>query len=82
MQYLLLANSRLASATMEIADGVEEKNVQEESLLTEWKTAIEHYFKSVVSVLLLQQICLNPHKDITLDQVNIFLRNIGWVRID
>lgn len=80
MQYLLLTNSRLPCVTSEIAAGVEDKNVPEESLLIEWKTAIEHYFKSVVSVLFLQQICLNPHKDITLEQVKYLFLNIGTVR--
>lgn len=70
LQYLLLASSRLPSVTLETTAGVEYKNVPDESLLMEWKTSIEHYFKSVASVLLLLQICLNPHKDITLEQVD------------
>ncbi|TKY64312.1 Midasin protein [Spatholobus suberectus] len=68
--YLLLTNSRLPCVTSGIAAEVENKNSPEESLLVEWKAAIDYYFKSVVSVLLLQQICLNPHKDITLEQVD------------
>ncbi|XP_027334240.1 midasin [Abrus precatorius] len=70
IQYLLLTNCRLPYLTIGIAVGVENKNAPEESFLMEWKTAIDHYFKSVVSVLLLQQMCLNPHKDITLEQVD------------
>ncbi|KAL2575217.1 hypothetical protein GLYMA_16G004800v4 [Glycine max] len=67
--YLLLTNSRLSCVTSGIPE-VENKNSPEESFLMEWKTAIDYYFKSVVSVLLLQQTCLNPHKDITLEQVD------------
>ncbi|KAM6556453.1 hypothetical protein CsatB_003472 [Cannabis sativa] len=37
--------------------------------VAEWAATTEDYFKSVASVLLLQQICLNCHKDITRDQV-------------
>jgi midasin len=57
---------------LEIDAKVKDNDVPEESSLTEWKTATEHYFKSVMSVLLLQETCQNPHKDITLEQVNIF----------
>ncbi|RDX86825.1 Midasin, partial [Mucuna pruriens] len=70
MPYLLLTNSRLPCVTSGIAADVENKNVPEEILLMDWKIAIDYYFKSVVSVLHLQQICLNPHKDITLEQVD------------
>ncbi|KAL6993116.1 hypothetical protein U1Q18_011234 [Sarracenia purpurea var. burkii] len=41
-----------------------------ESLDREWETANQYYFRSIASVHLLQQICLNFHKDITLEQVN------------
>ncbi|XP_045787692.1 midasin-like [Trifolium pratense] len=71
VQCLLLENSRFASpSSLEIDAKVEDTDVLEESSLREWKTAIEHYFKSVTSVLLLQETCQNPHKDITLEQVN------------
>ncbi|CAJ1950871.1 unnamed protein product [Sphenostylis stenocarpa] len=69
ISHVLLTNSRLQCVTPGIPED-ENKNNQEESLLMEWKTAIDNYYKSVVSVLLMQQICLNPHKDITLDQVD------------
>ncbi|PNX69845.1 midasin, partial [Trifolium pratense] len=70
MQCLLLENSRFASpSSLEIDAKVEDTDVLEESSLREWKTAIEHYFKSVTSVLLLQETCQNPHKDITLEQI-------------
>ncbi|XP_029127909.1 midasin [Cajanus cajan] len=70
MPYLLLTNSRLPFVTSGVAAEVENNNSPEESLLMEWKTAVDYYFRSVVSVLLLQQICLNPHKDISLEQVD------------
>ena len=71
MQHLLLTKSRLPWVISENAAGVEKHNVPEESSAMKWKAAIEHYFKSIASVLLLQQICLNPHKDITREQVNL-----------
>jgi len=63
------------------AAGIEQNNVPQEGLVIDWKVAIEHYFKSVVSVLLLQQICLNPHKDITREQVFLNV-NVGtsWLK--
>ncbi|KAI4355485.1 hypothetical protein L6164_004254 [Bauhinia variegata] len=67
MQYLLLTNSVLPC---EISEMGENNSVPGESIVTEWKTAIEYYFKSVASVILLRQICLNPHKDITHEQVD------------
>ncbi|KAK7311671.1 hypothetical protein RJT34_09956 [Clitoria ternatea] len=70
MQHLLLANAGLPCVTAVVEN--ENKNVPEESLLMEWKMATDYYFKSVVSVLRLQQVCLNPHKDITLEQVDSF----------
>ncbi|KAI7985988.1 tRNA (guanine-N(7)-)-methyltransferase, partial [Camellia lanceoleosa] len=36
----------------------------------EWETTDQYYFRSMASVHLLQQICLNFHKDFTLEQVN------------
>ncbi|XP_062087755.1 midasin isoform X2 [Humulus lupulus] len=38
--------------------------------VAEWTATTGSYFKSVASVLLLQQICLNCHKDITREQVD------------
>ncbi|KAG5080924.1 hypothetical protein JHK86_004989 [Glycine max] len=57
IKYLRLANSRLPCVTLGIPE-IENKNSPEDSLLMEWKTAIDYYFKSVVSVLLLQQTCM------------------------
>ncbi|KAI8548546.1 hypothetical protein RHMOL_Rhmol07G0280600 [Rhododendron molle] len=36
----------------------------------EWETANRYYFKSIASVHILRHICLNFHKDFTLEQVN------------
>lgn len=71
MQHLLLTQSRLASGASDVAAACEFQSSPCESLVTEWKTANEYYFKSIGSVLLLQQICLNSHKDITREQVDV-----------
>ncbi|XP_019425404.1 PREDICTED: midasin isoform X2 [Lupinus angustifolius] len=70
MEHLLPSSNKLACVTSEIDAVVEHKDDPEENLLVEWKTGTEHYFKSVVSVRHLQDICDNPHKDITLEQVD------------
>ncbi|KAK4269128.1 hypothetical protein QN277_022325 [Acacia crassicarpa] len=83
MQHLLQTNSELPCVISETAAGVQKNEVLEESSVMEWKTATELYFKSVVSVLRLQQICLNPHKDITYEQVDrsgSFLRQLVQVQ--
>ncbi|KAF7137371.1 hypothetical protein RHSIM_Rhsim07G0217300 [Rhododendron simsii] len=36
----------------------------------EWETANRYYFRSIASVHILRHICLNFHKDFTLEQVN------------
>jgi len=85
MQHLLLTNSKLPCVISETAAGVQKNIVLEESSVMEWKTAIELYFKSVVSVLRLQQICLNPHKDITREQVNLNLISLPtfyWLKLE
>ncbi|XP_030490703.2 midasin isoform X2 [Cannabis sativa] len=52
--------------THEASNAASAKN----KFVAEWAATTENYFKSVASVLLLQQICLNCHKDITRDQVD------------
>lgn len=69
MEYLLLESSRLPCGTMEITAAVEDTDFPEESLLRDWKTAIEHYFQSVVSVCLLQRISFKHHASIPSEQV-------------
>ena len=71
MQHLLLTQSRLASGASDVAAACEFQSFPCETLVTEWKTANEYYFKSIASVLLLQQICLNSHKDVTREQVDV-----------
>ncbi|KAJ7963223.1 Midasin [Quillaja saponaria] len=70
VQYLLLTQSRLSSGVFGVHSSYEIEILSHESPLTEWKSATEYYFKSVASVLLLQKICLNPHKSITREQVD------------
>ncbi|XP_057977825.1 midasin isoform X2 [Malania oleifera] len=69
-QHLLLTQDMLSSANVEIAASSQSKSWSPESLDIEWKTVNHYYFKSMASVQLLQQICLNFHKDFTLEQVN------------
>ena len=53
----LAASSQLQSLIHEVSD-------------VEWSAANRYYFKSIASVQLLRQICLNFHKDFTLEQVD------------
>ena len=70
LQHLLPTQYGPTFGASEAATGLTEsgsspcKNVD-----AEWKESTECYFRSIASVLLLQQICLNSHKDITLEQV-------------
>ncbi|XP_058750373.1 midasin-like isoform X2 [Vicia villosa] len=70
MECLLLENSRFTSPSLEIDAKLKDNDATEESSLMEWKTAIEHYFKSVMSVRLLKEICIKPHGDIDSQQVH------------
>ncbi|KAK9989956.1 hypothetical protein SO802_024941 [Lithocarpus litseifolius] len=70
MEHLLLTQSRLAPGALDVAAASKFQSFPHETLVAEWKTANEYYFKSMASVLLLQQICLNSHKDITREQVD------------
>lgn len=81
MECLLLENSRFISPSLEIDVKLKDNDATEESSLMEWKTAIEHYFKSVMSVRLLKEICIKPHGDIDSQQVNIFFLNIGSITV-
>lgn len=64
---LLLHNKNVGSAP------THKESLPDESLHTEWKTANEYYFKSMASLQLLRQICLNFHKDFTFDQVDLLV---------
>ncbi|KAG7997478.1 hypothetical protein I3843_01G213100 [Carya illinoinensis] len=70
IQHLLLTQNRLASEASDVAAASQSQSFPCEFLVTEWKTGNEYYFKSIASVLLVQQICLNSHKDITREQVD------------
>lgn len=72
MECLLLENSRFTTPSLEIDAKLKDNDATEETSLTEWKTAIEHYFKSVMSVRLLKEICIKPHGDIDTQKVSIF----------
>ncbi|XP_049392138.1 midasin isoform X1 [Solanum stenotomum] len=69
VQHLLLTQGPPASKDSEVSRGELQCSL-DESLETKWKTANLYYFKSINSVHVLQQICLNFHKDFTLEQVN------------
>ncbi|KAK4348719.1 hypothetical protein RND71_031474 [Anisodus tanguticus] len=67
--HLLLTQGPPASKDSDVCRGQLQSSL-DESLETKWKTANLYYFKSINSVHVLQQICLNFHKDFTLEQVN------------
>lgn len=69
VQHLLLTQGSPASEDSEVSREQLQCSL-DESLETKWKTANLYYFKSINSVHVLQQICLNFHKDFTLEQVN------------
>lgn len=71
MQHLLLTQNRIASGASDVGAASEFPSLPHEILVAEWKEANKCYFKSIASVLLLQQICLNSHKDITREQVDL-----------
>lgn len=68
VQHLLLTQGSPASEDSEVSREQLQCSL-DESLETKWKTANLYYFKSINSVHVLQQICLNFHKDFTLEQV-------------
>ncbi|KAL5579519.1 hypothetical protein UlMin_011961 [Ulmus minor] len=70
LQHLQLTHSSLTPGASDVATLDKPQSLPHKNLVTEWTTANECYFRSVASVLLLQQICLNSHKDITLEQVH------------
>ncbi|KAA8540261.1 hypothetical protein F0562_024176 [Nyssa sinensis] len=69
VQHLLLKHGG-PSPGDDVAASTQSECSPHESLVTEWKTANQYYFKSISSIQLLQQICLNFHKDFTLEQVS------------
>ncbi|KAF7144686.1 hypothetical protein RHSIM_Rhsim04G0127600 [Rhododendron simsii] len=68
-KYLLLTQGGLSSKDSFSATG-QLPSFPHESLESEWETANRYHFKSMASVHVLRHICLNFHKDFTLEQVN------------
>ncbi|XP_038899709.1 midasin isoform X2 [Benincasa hispida] len=69
IQYLLLSQSRLSRGVSDDTPSSDVQEFQNLGLGAKRSDAIEYYFKSVKAVLLLQQTCLNSHKDVTREQV-------------
>ncbi|KAK1434225.1 hypothetical protein QVD17_11144 [Tagetes erecta] len=76
MEHLLLKEGRLSSGSLDVAALEKAQNLPMDNQEAVWKTANEYFFKSVSSLGHLQKVCLNFHKDFTLDQVN---RSISYV---
>ncbi|XP_048323691.2 midasin isoform X2 [Ziziphus jujuba] len=70
LRHLPLTQSRLMCGASDVADPNKLLSFPSGKLVTQWATANEYYFKSVASLLLLQQICLNCNKDIMREQVD------------
>ena len=51
-------------------------NINGESLDSEWKKSNERYFKNISLLQEIQQVRLNFHKDLSLEQVYIFFFNL------
>ncbi|XP_010261987.1 PREDICTED: midasin isoform X2 [Nelumbo nucifera] len=68
MQHLLLIEGKLSSGDLDITASTQ--FLPNESVLSNWKVANQYYYKSMASVQLLRQVCLNFHKDFSLEQVN------------
>ncbi|XP_022152480.1 midasin isoform X2 [Momordica charantia] len=69
IQYLLPTQSRLPHGVLDDTPSSEGKKFQNVGLAAKRSEVIGYYFKSVKSVLRLQQISLNSHKDVTREQV-------------
>ncbi|KAL6547365.1 hypothetical protein OROMI_023086 [Orobanche minor] len=65
VQHLLPTQSEHSSGNVNVGFS----NLKSSSPEVTWKTATEYYFKSIASVEYLEEICLNFHKDFTLEQV-------------
>ncbi|KAL0415065.1 UNVERIFIED_CONTAM: Midasin, partial [Sesamum latifolium] len=62
-QHLLLVPSKYSSGDVDCS------HLQSSSNEITWKTANKYYFKSIASIKVLEKICLNFHKDVSLIQV-------------
>ncbi|XP_043707635.1 midasin [Telopea speciosissima] len=67
-QHLLLAPSGLSSGNVNSTASSKFLPIEDSNSI--WKMANQYYYKSIASVKLLRQICLNFHKDFSLEQVN------------
>ncbi|KAK4479548.1 hypothetical protein RD792_015065 [Penstemon davidsonii] len=65
VQHLLLTQSDNSSGNVTVGHN----DIQSSSVDVTWKTANKYYFKSIASIKYLEKICLNFHKDFTLEQV-------------
>ncbi|KAL0354500.1 UNVERIFIED_CONTAM: Midasin [Sesamum radiatum] len=63
VQHLLLVPSNYSSGDVDCS------HLQSSSNEIIWKTANKYYFKSIASIKVLEKICLNFHKDVSLIQV-------------
>ncbi|XP_059643593.1 midasin [Cornus florida] len=70
VKHLLLTHGRLSAMDVDVSASSQSQCLPYENLDTQMTTVNQDYFKSLASVHLLQQICLNFHKDFTLEQVN------------
>uniref|UniRef100_F6HXY6 Midasin n=2 Tax=Vitis vinifera TaxID=29760 RepID=F6HXY6_VITVI len=70
VQHLLPMQGRLPYQNVDLAASSQLQSLIHEVSDVEWSAANRYYFKSIASVQLLRQICLNFHKDFTLEQVN------------
>lgn len=70
MQHLLLTESRLPYQNVGLPASSQSQSLIHEVPDIEWSGANQYYFKGLASFQLLRQICLNFHKDFTLEQVH------------
>lgn len=76
IQYLLPTQSRLPHGVLDDTPSSEGKKFQNVGLAAKRSEVIGYYFKSVKSVLRLQQFSLNSHKDVTREQVISILNEL------
>ncbi|KAK9066170.1 hypothetical protein SSX86_013491 [Deinandra increscens subsp. villosa] len=76
MEHLILKEGRFSSVKLDVAATEKAQNLPMGNLDTVWKTANEYFFKSISSLRHLQQVCLDFHKDFSLEQVN---RSVSYI---
>ena len=70
VQHLLSMQGRLPYRNVDLAASSQLQSLIHEVSDVEWSAANRYYFKSIALVQFLRQICLNFHKDLTLERVN------------